>query len=290
MTQENKQTASRKKAPALALIGAGRMGGAMMRGWLASGLVRSSKAHVFEPTPQPDLIALADEFGLKLNPDMEKLAKQKGVDLAVLAVKPQVMATVLPTYQPLWGGDGGLPLTISIAAGVSLASLGALLPEGTPIIRAMPNTPAAIGQGVTALIGNAHVTEAGYAQAEALLAAVGTVVRLDNEGQMDAVTAVSGSGPAYVFHLAECLTAAGTRAGLPEKMAAQLAIGTVTGAAGLLDQSADDPAALRQMVTSPGGTTAAALDILMGDKGLRDLMSRAVSAAAARSKELDQKN
>ncbi len=288
MAQDTKQTGGRKKAPALALIGAGRMGGAMMRGWLGSGLVRPTKAHIFEPTPQDDLTALGADYNLKLNPTLDKVAK-KGVDIAVLAVKPQVMAQVLPTYQPLWDDEDNLPLTISIAAGVSLKTLGALLPEGTPIIRAMPNTPAAIGQGVTALIGNDHVGEAAYELAEALLEAVGSVVRLDSESQMDAVTAVSGSGPAYLFHMAECLTAAGVRAGLPEQMAAQLASGTIVGAANLLDQSDDDPAALRQMVTSPNGTTAAALDVLMGEKGLRDLMSRAVAAAAERSKELDQK-
>lgn len=288
MAQDTKQTSARKKAPALALIGAGRMGGAMMRGWLGSGLVRPTKAHIFEPIPQDDLTALAADYNLKLNPTLDKVAK-KGVDIAVLAVKPQVMAQVLPTYQPLWDDEDNLPLTVSIAAGVSLKTLGALLPEGTPIVRAMPNTPAAIGQGVTALIGNDHVSEAGYELAEALLAAVGSVVRLDSESQMDAVTAVSGSGPAYLFHMAECLTAAGVRAGLPEQMAAQLASGTIVGAGNLLDQSDDDPAALRQMVTSPNGTTAAALDVLMGEKGLRDLMSRAVAAAAERSKELDQK-
>lgn len=272
----------------LALIGAGRMGGAMLRGWLDAGLFAAEKVFVFEPNASDDLSALAQDRGFALNPAIDDVAKA-GVTHVVLAVKPQVMADVVPLYAGLWVDSAALPLTLSIAAGVSLASLAGMVPAGTPIIRSMPNTPASIGLGVTAIIGNEQVDDAAYAAAEQMLGAVGKTVRLENEGQMDAVTAVSGSGPAYIFHLAEAMAAAGMRAGLPEDMASTLARETVAGAAALLADAADQtPAQLREAVTSPGGTTAAALDILMSDQGLIDLMSRAIAAAAARSQELDQ--
>jgi len=275
-------------AASLALIGAGRMGGAMLRGWLDAGLFAAENVFVFEPAADDGLTAFAADRGFNLNPALDDVAA-KGVTHIVLAVKPQVMGNVLPLYAALWANAAALPVTVSIAAGVSLASLEGMLPEGTPLVRAMPNTPASIGQGITAMIGNPQVDVAAYDIVDTMLQAVGQTVRLDNEGQMDAVTAVSGSGPAYLFYMAECLAAAGARVGLPEDMASTLARATITGAAGLLGASDEAPSSLRQAVTSPGGTTAAALDVLMADKGLRELMSRAVTAATERSRELDQK-
>ena len=184
---------------------------------------------------------------------------------------------------------GGDTVFISIAAGIGLTRLAETLGKHTPIIRAMPNTPAAVGRGITALIGNDRVSGATLATAQALMEAVGQSVLLEHEGQMDAVTALSGSGPAYVFHLIETLAAAGTEQGLPPEMALKLARATVAGAGALAEQSGEDPGQLRINVTSPGGTTAAALGVLMdAETGFPALMRRAVTAAANRSKELGE--
>lgn len=204
--------------------------------------------------------------------------------VVIIAVKPQMMAQALPSLVPL---GGGVTLFISIAAGITMARFEAALGAQTPIVRTMPNTPAAVGRGITALIGNADVDEAGMLMAESLMSAVGQTVRLDDEGQMDAVTAVSGSGPAYVFHLIEALAAAAEAEGLPPKMAMKLAKATVAGAGQLAESADEDPAQLRINVTSPGGTTAAALRVLMDpETGFPPLLGRAVAAAAARSREL----
>ncbi len=203
--------------------------------------------------------------------------------LIVLAVKPQVMFDVLPPYKRF---SGGQTTFLSIAAGVGSRALEAALNERTPIIRCMPNTPASIGHGAIVCYSNHHVHSDDASFAKRILSASGHVSFIDDEGHMDAVTAVSGSGPAYVFHFIECLAAAAREVGLPEKLAQDLALQTVHGAARLAAESSDEPAELRRQVTSPGGTTAAALEILMADGRLAGLMRETVAAATKRSKEL----
>lgn len=257
----------------LVLLGCGKMGQAMLAGWLAAGLPAAG-VRVIEPQPAPELI----ETGVVLDgPLPERPAA------VVLAVKPQVMEAALPQVSGLAGGR--VPF-LSIAAGLPLAWFEARLGAATPVVRAMPNTPAAVGRGISALVANAPGA-AHLLLAEALLGAVGETLRLPDEAQMDAVTAVSGSGPAYLFHLIEALAAAGEGEGLPADLAMALARATVCGAGELARQSPEPAAVLRRNVTSPGGTTAAALAILMdADAGLPPLMRRAVAAAAARSREL----
>ncbi len=251
-------------ARGLVLLGCGKMGSALLEGWLSHGLPPAAFT-VIEPNPSPRLKALEAE-GLRLNASLPEAPA-----VAVLAVKPQMMGGALPGLAAF---GGGRTMVLSIAA-------------GTPIVRAMPNTPAAIGRGMTALVGNAAAGEAELALAEALMAAVGETVRLPDEAEMDAVTAVSGSGPAYVFLLVEALAEAGIAEGLAPDLAMRLARATVAGAGRLLEAAAEEPAQLRANVTSPGGTTAAALAVLAdaGD-GLPAMMRRAVAAAAARSREL----
>ena len=261
----------------LVVLGCGKMGTALLEGWLARGLPPSAFA-VREPAPSPRLQALAGE-GLSLNAPLPPAPA-----VALLAVKPQMMAQALPDLVALGGGS---TLFLSIAAGTPIASLEATLGPGTPVVRAMPNTPAAVGRGITALVGNAAAGTAGLALAEALMAAVGQTVRLEDEAQIDAVTAVSGSGPAYVFLMIEALAAAGEAQGLAPDIALHLARATVSGAGALAESSEKSPAQLRVDVTSPGGTTAAALAVLMqADTGLPPLLARAVAAAADRSRAL----
>ncbi len=258
----------------LVLLGCGKMGSAMLAGWLGRGLPAGA-VWVIDPAPSDWLVAR----GVHLN---EALPADPAVVL--VAVKPQVMRGALPQLAPL--GGGGV-LFVSVAAGIPIAAYEEMLGGQTPVIRAMPNTPAAVGRGITAMVGNAQVTPAQADMAEALLSAVGQVVRLEDEGQMDAVTAVSGSGPAYVFYLIEALAAAGEAEGLAPDLALRLARATVAGAGALAEESGEDPAQLRVDVTSPGGTTAAALEVLMdAQNGLGPLMRRAVGAAADRSREL----
>ncbi|RMD47612.1 MAG: pyrroline-5-carboxylate reductase [Alphaproteobacteria bacterium] len=260
----------------LLLVGCGRMGGALLAGWLERG-VRPDAVWVREPNPSDWLRARAGE-GVHLG---EEPPEPPAV--VVLAVKPQAMGAVLPEVRAV-GAD---TLVLSIAAGTPIATFEAAFGAGQPIVRAMPNTPAAIGRGVTAIVGNRAAGARELALAEALMAAVGKVVRLAEESQMDAVTAVSGSGPAYVFLLIEALAAAGAAEGLEPELALELARATVAGAAALAEQADEPPAALREAVTSPGGTTEAALRVLMAPgEGLPDLMRRAVAAAAGRSREL----
>jgi len=258
-------------------LGCGKMGGALLDGWLAGGLPPAAVT-VLEPAPGSWIEALAGT-GLRLN-----AALPPSPAVAVLAVKPQVMGDALPRLAAFGGGG---TLFVSIAAGTPIAAFEAVLGPGTPIIRAMPNTPAAIGRGITALVGNGAVDEAGLALAETLMSAVGQTVRLTDETQMDAVTAVSGSGPAYAFLLIEAMAAAGVAEGLPPELALRLARATVGGAGQLTESTGIDPATLRVNVTSPGGTTAAALAVLMREEGgLADLVGIAIKAAAARSREL----
>lgn len=257
----------------LVVVGAGRMGGALLDGWLGRG-VKPGAVSIIDPHAAP----LWAERGLRVNEQMppDPVA-------VILAVKPQMMGTVLPQLRALGGGGA---LILSVAAGVTLATYDRAFPQAA-IVRAMPNTPAAIGRGITAIIGNARAKPADLDLAEALMAAVGAVVRLDNENQMDAVTAVSGSGPAYVFYLIEALAKAGVAQGLSPALALDLARATVAGAGALAMAGGEDPARLRENVTSPGGTTAAALGVLMDDtSGLSPLLHRAVTAAADRSREL----
>ena len=255
----------------MVLLGCGKMGSAMLAGWLARGVPPAS-VHVIEPNASDWLRGT----GVALNADLPPAPT-----VAIVAVKPQMMGDALPALQAL---GNGATLFISIAAGTTMARFSEALGADTPIIRAMPNTPAAVGAGITALIGNAHVSEDQMALAEALLAAVGQTVRLEDEAQMDAVTGLSGSGPAYVFHMIEAMAAAGVAQGLAPELAMQLARATVIGAGQLAAGSAESAEQLRINVTSPNGTTAAALDVLMPE--LPDLMARTVKAATARSKEL----
>jgi len=259
------------------LLGCGKMGTALLEGWLAGGLAPQAIT-VLEPEPTPRLAGRAAE-GLRLNAELPA-----DPAVAVLAVKPQSMGDALPRLKALGNGS---TLFLSIAAGTTLATLEAAIGARTPIVRAMPNLPASVGRGITALVGNARVDAGGMALADALMRAVGLTVQLGDESQMDAVTAVSGSGPAYVFLLVEALAAAGAVEGLPADLALALARATVGGAGDLAESSDSDPGQLRVDVTSPGGTTAAALKVLMQEEdGLPALIARAVAAAARRSREL----
>ena len=258
----------------LVLVGAGQMGGAMLQGWLALGL-DPNRIAIIEPNPSAD-IAASQARGVRINPPSIQDAS-----VIVIATKPQDAATVVPTLKPFTGTD---TLAVSIMAGKTLGFLQSALP--CPIVRAMPNTPAAIGRGITVAVPNAKVTQHQRALADQVLGAVGAVEWIADESLLDAVTAVSGSGPAYVFLLAESLARAGAAAGLPAELAARLARATVSGSGELLNQSPLDAATLRQNVTSPGGTTAAALGVLMADDGLDPLMRKAVAAATKRSREL----
>ncbi|MCG7622880.1 pyrroline-5-carboxylate reductase [Epibacterium sp. Ofav1-8] len=263
-------------ARGLVLLGCGKMGSAMLAGWLERGLPREA-VYVMDPKPSDWLKGT----GVHIN-----AAAPEAPAIVLVAVKPQMMGAALPSAKS-YGGGG--TLFISVAAGTSIQTFEDMLGAGTPIVRAMPNTPAAVGRGITAIIGNAHAGEAQLAQAEALLQAVGQTVRLESEGQMDAVTGVSGSGPAYVFHLIETLAAAGVAQGLSEDLAMQLAKATVAGAGALAEAAEEDPAQLRVNVTSPNGTTQAALEVLMdAQAGFPPLLQRAVAAAARRSEELSR--
>jgi pyrroline-5-carboxylate reductase len=265
--------------PALLLVGCGKMGGALLRGWLGRGLAR--RYVVVEPGPGAGDFAANPQVEVLASPDEIRADFETGA--IVLAVKPQVMGAVLPDYRR-YARSGALFL--SIAAGKTLGSFSQALGERAAVVRAMPNPPAAIGRGIAVGCANPAVAPAQRALAERLLAAVGDVAWVADEALMDAVTAVSGSGPAYVFLLIECLAKAGVAAGLPEELAARLARVTVAGAGELARLSAGSAAVLRENVTSPGGTTRAALDVLMAKDGLEPLLTRAVLAAARRSREL----
>jgi pyrroline-5-carboxylate reductase len=263
----------------LVLAGAGNMGGALLAGWLANGL-DPRLVKVQDPSPPPAMQALLDQHGIASVPSL-KLSKPPSVLL--MAVKPQAMDKVFP---PLARQAGPKTLVLSVAAGRTIASFEKYLPAKTAVVRTIPNTPASVGRGITAAAANGFVTPVQKALCDQLLSAVGAVVWVDDEAQIDAVTAVSGSGPAYVFYLVECLAEAGMKAGLPMDIAQQLARWTVAGAGELLFRSDLPASTLRQNVTSPNGTTFAALQVLMSDKGLAPLMTEAVARATARSREL----
>ena len=259
------------------LAGAGKMGGALLEGWLALGL-NPKHIVVIEPAPAGHLTALADR-GVRLNPPRDRIGEVAAV---MVAVKPQVAPEVMPVLAQF---VGAATVVVSIMAGRTLQFLEAALP-GAAVIRAMPNTPAAIGRGITVAVANARVSREQRGLVHTLLSTVGAVEWAPDEALMDAVTALSGSGPAYVFLLAEAMARAGVAAGLPPALAETLARATVAGSGELLHRSPLDAATLRQHVTSPGGTTAAALDVLMAQDGLEPLMTKAIAAATKRSRDL----
>jgi pyrroline-5-carboxylate reductase len=258
----------------LVLLGCGKMGGAMLEGWLSQGLPASA-VHVIDPNA-PDWVAAR---GASVNHTLPS-----NPAIMVVAVKPQMMGDALPSIQ---GYGNGETVLLSIAAGTKIAAFEAVFGLKTPIVRSMPNTPAAIAQGITAYCRNAHVSDERLELARALLSAVGKTVELESEAQIDAVTGVSGSGPAYVFHMIECMADAGVAQGLPREMAMELAVATVAGAGALAAASEESATQLRINVTSPNGTTRAALEVLMdAENGFPALLNRAVAAAADRSREL----
>lgn len=265
------------RGASIALVGAGNMGLALLEGWAAHGL-SGPDATIVEPQPSPRLTALCARHGFSLN---GVAAPREAV---VLAVKPQMLEAGAEAAAPFVGEE---TVIVSILAGKRIADLAGRLPGARAIVRAMPNTPAAIGRGVTGAYANPEASAGQRALADALLATVGGVEWVESEALIDAVTAVSGSGPAYVFYLVECLAAAGVDAGLPEALAGRLARATVEGAGELLHRQSETSAeTLRQRVTSPGGTTAAALEVLSASDGLAALMRRTVAAAKRRAGEL----
>jgi pyrroline-5-carboxylate reductase len=255
------------------------MGGAMLDGWLKTGLA-PERITVLDPAPSPAVEALAKDRGLRLNPPAGATTPQ---EVLVLAVKPQLLDDAVPAIAGLVSPDG---LVLSILAGKTIADIKTRLTAARAVVRAMPNLPASIGHGITAAVSSPEVTPAHHALAQALLAGVGAVEWLHDERLIDAVTAISGSGPAYVFHMAECLAEAGRSLGLPADVAVRLARATVSGAGALLHQSDLPAGTLRENVTSRGGTTAAALQILMAPEGLEQLITRAAEAARRRAEEL----
>lgn len=260
------------------LVGGGKMGSALLQGWLAAGF-GVAQFMVNEPAPSDDLAASV----AVVNPTAEQL-EQSMPDIIVLAIKPQMADSVLPDLIPAVRRS---TVVISLLAGQSIERLSALLGGHDVIVRTMPNTPAAIGLGMTALIASDGVSAAQKQDAGHLMQAVGETVWLDSQKQMDAVTAISGSGPAYVFYLAETMMSAGVSLGLSEEMALQLARQTIVGAATMMVQSDTSPSQLRRNVTSPNGTTEAALDVLMAETGgLGTLMRQATQAAALRNRQL----
>jgi len=266
----------------LLLVGCGKMGGAMLEGWLEQGIPASSITIV-----EPNLEAANDfvaRLGVNAVPSVDaSIDRNYAPDVVVFAVKPQIMDQVLPPYRKL---VKHAPVFLSIAAGRTLASFEAILGENAAIVRAMPNTPASVGRAITVGCPNPHVSEKQADQCKSLLAGVGDVEWVKDESLLDAVTALSGSGPAYIFLLTEAMTHAGCKAGLAPDLAARLARATVAGSGELLHQSILPASTLRENVTSPGGTTAAALAVLMDDHGLEELMTNAIAAATQRSKEL----
>jgi pyrroline-5-carboxylate reductase len=260
----------------IVLAGAGKMGGAMLAGWLAQGL-DARHASVIEPHPSDDIRALVAN-GIRLNPSAKEIGAAATL---VVALKPQMFREAGAMLKSF---TGPATLVVSIMAGATIASIEQVC--GGMVVRAMPNTPAAIGRGITVAVAASQVSVSQRAVADALLRATGSVEWIEDESLMDAVTAVSGSGPAYIFLLAEELARAGVDAGLPPELATRLARETVSGSGELLHRSELASATLRQNVTSPGGTTAAALEVLMGKDGMQPLLTRAVAAATRRSREL----
>lgn len=263
----------------LVLVGAGKMGGAMLEGWLKGG-ADPVNIVVLDPSPPEEVAALLRKNGISHNPPPSSIGD---AEVVLVAVKPQIMDDVLPGVVSL---KVSKPLILSVVAGKTIATFERVFGTDAAVIRSIPNTPAAIGRGITAMSANRNVTAAQNELARTLLSAIGEVVTVADESLIDVATAVSGSGPAYVFHLTECLAAAGQKSGLPADLAMQLARATVAGAGELMRVSGLPAATLRQNVTSPKGTTHAALQILMAEHGLEKLMTEAIAAATRRSREL----
>ncbi|MEQ1937367.1 pyrroline-5-carboxylate reductase [Mesorhizobium sp. CN5-321] len=265
----------------LVLAGCGNMGYAMLSGWVKAGKLRPAEIFVVEPNA--DLRARAEALGCAAGTNAEEIPSDAVPRLIVIAVKPQVIRDVLAGYRRF--ADGRTTF-VSIAAGTPVSTFTQVLGDKAPVMRCMPNTPAAIGKGMMVVFSTPLVSVETRAFVNDLLSASGAVAGIEDESLMDAVTAISGSGPAYVFHFIECLTAAAEKAGLPLETAKLLAMQTVFGAASLAAESGEEPGVLRRQVTSPNGTTAAALDVLMGEDRLKTLVTQAVEAARLRSIEL----
>jgi pyrroline-5-carboxylate reductase len=263
----------------LVLAGAGKMGGAMLRGWLAAGLAPAGVV-VLDPAPSAETVAVSVSAGIALNPEGQVIEPE----VLVLAIKPQMLESAAPRLAQIAGPN---TLVLSVIAGKTITNLQARLPRARAFVRVMPNTPAAVGRGAAAGFANDAVTDAQRACAERLMRAVGCFDWLDDEGLIDAVTAISGSGPAYIFALVEAMAKAGEAVGLPAEVAMRLARATVEGAGELLYREPDVTAAtLRENVTSPAGTTAAALAVLKAPDGLEALLTKAAAAAHRRAGEL----
>jgi pyrroline-5-carboxylate reductase len=263
------------------LVGCGKMGGAMLRGWLARG-IDATAVRVVEPFDQA-ADALRTELSVPVVSAADELEPDYSSDIVVFAVKPQGMDEIVPAYA---GSLTENAVVLSIAAGRNIGFFENHLGQGVAVVRTMPNTPAAVGRGITAACANAAVSADQRSACQSLLEAIGEVVWVGDEALIDPVTAVSGSGPAYVFWMIECLARAGEAQGLPADTAEKLARATVAGSGELARLSNESAETLRVNVTSPGGTTAAALEVLMADDGLAELMDRAVAAATRRSREL----
>jgi pyrroline-5-carboxylate reductase len=263
----------------LVLAGVGKMGGAMLEGWLKVG-ADPKKIVAIDPKPPQEVLDLLARHSIRHNPPITSITD---AEVIIIAVKPQVMEDVLPILVSLKSSH---PLILSVAAGKTIATFAKHFGSDAAIIRTIPNTPAAIGRGITAMNANPNVSKSQMELANALLSSTGEVVTVTEESMIDLITAVSGSGPAYIFYLTECMAAAGEKIGLPPALAMQLARATVAGSGELMRQSGIDAATLRQNVTSPNGTTYAALQVLMADDGMKPLFEKAITAAAKRSKEL----
>ncbi|MCV0427876.1 MAG: pyrroline-5-carboxylate reductase [Roseibium sp.] len=260
------------------LVGAGKMGGAMLSGWMAEG-VDPSAITVCDPRPSEEMVTLLNRHGIR---HVTSVPAELNAGIVLIAVKPQLMDQVLPGVKSAVASD---TLVLSVAAGTPVSKFQSVFGD-VPICRCMPNTPAMVKRGITAVYPTEPVTGEQRDAVTKLLSAVGEVVWLDSEDQIDLVTGVSGSGPAYVFYMAEVLSEAGKAAGLPEDLAEKLAVATICGAGELMHQTGEHPSKLRQNVTSPNGTTAAALEVLMHDEGLQPVMTEAVASAVKRAREL----
>lgn len=265
----------------LLLVGCGKMGQAMLGGWIDHDI---DPASIVVVDPNSENLSVAEKLGCQAVLSAADIPDAFRPEVIILAVKPQVISDVLPTFRAF--AEKG-SLVVSIAAGTRIATFEAVFGESSAIVRAMPNTPAAVHQGMIVCCPNAHVSAGQKDHCDLLMQAIGSVAWIEDETLMDAVTGLSGSGPAYVFYMIEAMTGAGVKAGLPEDLAIQLAQETVAGAGALARQSDEPAAQLRQNVTSPNGTTAAGLEVLMNEEiGLGPLMEKTVAAATARSKEL----
>lgn len=264
----------------LVLIGAGKMGTAMLQGWLEAG-VTGDQVTIFDPAPPPETMAVIAQYSISHNPPLNSV---DGVEAILVAIKPQMVDEVLPAMADLAKDN---PLVVSVVAGKTIAAFRQHFGETTPIIRTIPNTPAAVGRGITAMAASDGVSAEQSKLATALLASLGEVVTVTDEALIDACTAISGSGPAYIFYMTECMTAAAKKLGLPADIAEQLARATVAGAGELMRATGTPAGVLRENVTSPKGTTHAALQVLMADEdGMKQLVIRATAEAEKRSREL----